>query len=185
MSNKPPFSPGLFVIGNDSSLPYEGSFSARIDGIIVQDGTPALETARAGYTYDSDNSIIIPSNSLIAVEFAYRTECLSSGEASLLIGYQGATLSGYAGSSVPPTYGQWRRITILFLNDSQERLLLVPNLLLWSNGSFWFDDFSIRQVFADRRNESIGALLFASSDTKFRFVQSMCFQADASTSVPC
>ena len=48
--------------------------------------------------------------------------------------------------SLPTTGNLWKRATIIISNQSNQKVTFQSLLRLWSEGSVWFDNFSIRSL---------------------------------------
>lgn len=129
-----------FVIGSDSSTVYSGSSSIRIDGLSIEKDTH-LDPATAGMQHQS---VELSPNVPYVISFAYHTHSTDTMNLQLW-------LSTDFGFSLPPAENGWNEF-VLFVPQSEHSLSVQPWLRTWSEGSVWFDAFSIRSLEVDTPN---------------------------------
>lgn len=133
MSTREPFERAVFLIGTDSSQPFRGNRSLRIDGLLIERSLDR-EAARIGLRHAPiQGRIGVP----YVISFVYRTEHTTNSAVELWLP------SGQS-QRFPATQGYWKQVTIIFWNH--EDTTIVPLLRSWSEGSVWFDDFSMREL---------------------------------------
>jgi len=138
----PPVLAAACEAGADSLLPSQGSASARLDGLWMDEGSPAM----CGLvTMDEEKGaylLTLAPRRLYLVSGLYRTVGQGT-RASVDLSSQAG---GLFGQSLPPTGGGWRRFAILTCSgDAQARAMSV-GLRLRSAGTVWYDDIAVREV---------------------------------------
>jgi hypothetical protein len=144
MTSGDPWNRAAFIIGTDSHQKFSGNRSMRIDGLLIE-RKPELEKARAGFWHDP---ITVTSDTPYVITFVYRTNQEDDVKSSLYLSSEPKVLFRYD-QSLPATYGVWKRVTIIAWNRQEADASIRPLLRSWSEGSVWFDEFSIRQVIID------------------------------------
>lgn len=131
--------PAAFVIGTDHENAWMGGRSVRVDGLHEQ-RLLGRHIARAGYKHAP---LVLTASTSYVISFVYRTERTAVPAASLWLTFDPRVL--FANHRFfPPTNGRWQRVTIIGWNRSGKDATVIPTLQQWSEGSAWFDDFSIR-----------------------------------------
>ena len=139
------WSNGLFVVGLDhstSKVNPRTSSQLRIDGIFVEQNK-LQEPARAGVL--TQRPITLSANSTLLIELRYATQGTESILPSIYLTTNPIDFSPKE-LYLPASPNHWSSVTILTQNLSSEELAISPILRLWSTGTVWFDDFSIREI---------------------------------------
>ena len=137
MTTGNPWNRALFVISADDQI-IKNNRMARIDGLLIEND-PNKEPARAGIR---SSPILLKPVSIYVISFTYKTDTLSS---SLWINNDPAVISSKE-HLLLPTQGKWARFTMIGWNHKQTAQTVSPILRLWSTGTVWFDDFSVREI---------------------------------------
>lgn len=141
MASGNPWNLGAFVVGLDALHHVSGSRSLRIDGLFI-DHLSDREPARAGLLYPR---VVIESGGPYLISFYYRTERISDIGATVWLSDNPKVLS--AGDyALPQTFGAWKRVLLIAWNRSGTTATIQPLLRSFSEGSVWFDAFSIRPL---------------------------------------
>lgn len=137
MSTGSPWNLGAFVSDVDAG-------ALRIDGLLIE-RHPQREYARAGFWLS--NPITVTAFTPYVITFLYRTQDVIyepnvtfwlSQDADVLITHD---------YMLPATNGDWKRVIVIAWNRSDKEATIKPLLHLWSEGSAWFDNFSVRPLF--------------------------------------
>jgi hypothetical protein len=139
--NGPWWNRAVFVVGVDTVQPYQGSNALRVDGLSVE-RLPEREPARAGAWHEP---VTVTAESPYVVSFAYRTEMSDEGEVGVFLSYD-SEVFGPLEQKFGPTHGEWKSVIILARNKRDRDEMIEPLLRSWSEGSVWFDSFSVREV---------------------------------------
>lgn len=136
----------IFAIGTDNKIQSSGSYSIRINGLIL-DRRPGLDPARAGIWYESPVSV--RPNLPYLISFSYRTQLVDSVAASLWVSNEPSVFFG-GDIPLPSTDGKWHHAYIIAWNRMAQDGEIRPLLRSFSKGYVWFDNFSIRPIYSDR-----------------------------------
>lgn len=141
MSTGNPWNLAAFIVGPDQTDVYRGLWSLRIDGLYIEH-RPDREPARAGYVY---SPVTIADDSPYLISFAYRTKDVNDSAASIWLSSDPRVLfnNDYF---LPPTNNRWKYVTIITWNRTSSNATIQPILRSFSEGSVWFDAFSIRHL---------------------------------------
>jgi hypothetical protein len=139
------YNPATFVVGVDREHGWMDGRSLRIDGLHEQ-RLVGRQIARAGYSHAP---IPLAVGKPYVISFVYRTARTTSPlGAALWFTYDPQVL--FANHRFfPATGGRWQRVTMIGWNRSGKDATVIPTLQQWSEGSAWFDEFSIRAVRLD------------------------------------
>ncbi len=136
--------PAAFVMGTDSEHAWGQGRSLRIDGIHEQRLSNRYP-ARAGYAHAP---ITLKGQTPYVISFVYRTERTTEPTASVWLTFDSQVVSKNH-RLLPATNGRWQRVIIVGWNRGASDAIISPTLQQWSEGSAWFDDFSIKPILLD------------------------------------
>ena len=146
MTTGDPWNRAAFVVATDDQVYFEGERAMRVDGLVIE-RLPEREVARAGF-WLSDPPIVVPARAVYAVTFVYRTEGTGDAGPALYLGFSHKE-SRWEGRRFPPSEGHWSRATVIAWNRGEEEGTLAPLLRSFTEGTIWFDAFSVREVITD------------------------------------
>lgn len=136
-----PWNLALFLPGVDTQLSFSGCRALRIDGLYIEHSAEH-EPARAGFIYDPIPTL---ANQPYVISFVYRTSADVHDLVSMWISQDPKVL--FANElALAPTQDSWKQVTIIAWNRKGEQASIQPFLRSWSEGSVWFDNFSMRPL---------------------------------------
>ncbi len=150
---------GAFVVGLAPQDRTNECCTLRVDGLKIEFLDANLEPARAGMVHDP---ITVTHELPYLVSFVYRTQDVTEPGASIWLSEKPEVF--FAGDKfLPHTNGAWKRVTIIAWNRSGQDATIQPLLRSFSEGSVWFDDFSVRPILVDKPIEPREAIVSISN----------------------
>lgn len=138
MATGEPWNAGYFSVAVDADP--SGNLIARIDCLHLE-SKPDRELGRAGF---STPSIRLEQGKLYVVAVDYRVSQTSSDAVRVFLSTNRLVFPPI--ESVLPPSESWRHAVIVFRNSSSEAVVVFPAVRLFSTGTVWFDNFTVREI---------------------------------------
>lgn len=138
MATGEPWNVGYFSVAVDADT--RDNTIARIDGLSIET-LPSRELGRAGFAVVP---IRLAAGRLYAVALDYCTLQTNPDAVRVFLSTNQAIFPPI--ERVLSSSETWRRMVIVFRNNSLESEMVYPAVRLFSTGTAWFDNFSIREV---------------------------------------
>lgn len=145
-----PWNAAAFVLGKEITSSHSTSSdnnAMRIDGLNLE-RLPSREPARAGFHYAAP--ILLSQGVPYVMSFNYYITGLTAPGPAAGLWMSGEPNVFYQHDLfLPATPNGWKRVTLIGWNQTGKPAEIQPLLRLWTEGTVWFDDFSIRQITSD------------------------------------
>ena len=140
MSNRPPWSPALFLGGTETLEPFAGTQAARIDGLWAAPEV-GREEARAGFWLAQPIPL---SPGIYVLSFMYRARLAPGARVGVWVSKRPEVL--FAGERwLPDTQGAWRKALLIARNEAVDGAVQ-PLLRLWGGGEVAFDEVALQAL---------------------------------------
>jgi hypothetical protein len=152
MTTGNPWNRAVFVLGLDYSPALDAiqNFghppAARVDGLVMEYKSN-LEPARAGLR---GQPIRVEPQTPYVITLRYRTVGVPDQSGAVGIWLSDKEDVFFSGEKIlQSTQGNWNQVTLIAWNHRDTGAVINPLLRLWSTGTVWFDDVSIRKIALD------------------------------------